>query len=202
MLIDTDDANPHGGISRPSETFAAFYGREFLAMVSLAASVSGDTGVAEDLAQEAFHKASLNWDTLSSYDKPGTWVRRVVINLALNRKRRITREAKALVRLAPEATPSLPTETDHDVWKAVAKLPGKQRAAVALFYAEDRTTTEIAEILECSESTAGAHLHKARKKLAQILGEPLDADSPQTGSHHELSDEAALVPAEARKDQP
>ncbi len=179
-------------VSRSSEQFATFYGREFLAMVSLAASVSGDMGVAEDLAQEAFHRASQRWYDLAAYDKPGTWVRRVVINLALNRKRRLSRETKALMRLAPEARTSLPTESDHDVWKAVAKLPGKQRAAVALFYAEDRTTAEIAEILECTESTARAHLHKARKKLAQLLGEPLDS----------VPTEARPIPAEARKDQP
>ncbi len=156
------------------EDFGAFYAREFIAMVSLASSVSGDMSVAEDLAQEAFHKASDRWDDLSTYDKPGTWVRRVVINLALNRKRRLAREAAALLRLEPAVTACLPTEPDSEVWEAVAKLPGKQRAAVALFYQEDRSAAEIAEILECTESTARAHLFKARATLARLLGEDLE----------------------------
>ncbi len=153
------------------ENFSAFYAREFVAMVSLAASVSGDASIAEDLAQEAFHKASDRWSEISNYDKPGTWVRRVVINLGLNRKRRIAREAAAILRLQPAGVACLPSEPDPEVWDAVAKLPGKQRAAVALFYQEDRSAAEIAEILECTESTARAHLFKARTTLARLLGE-------------------------------
>ena len=56
---------------------------------------------------------------------------------------------------------------------AVAALPGQQRAAVALFYVEDRTTAEIAEILGCSESTARVHLHRGRQALALTLKEVL-----------------------------
>lgn len=159
--------------------FGAFYAREFLPMVGLAASVSGDASIAEDLAQEAFHRASDRWAKISGYDKPGTWVRRVVINLSLNRKRRLAREAAALLRLQPAITATLPAESDPEVWNAVAKLPGKQRAAVALFYQEDRSAAEIAEILGCTESTARAHLFKARNTLAGVLGEELDAD-PQS----------------------
>ncbi len=161
------------------EDFGAFYTREFVAMVSLASSVAGDMSVAEDLAQEAFHKASVEWTEISAYDKPGTWVRRVVINSALNRKRSRVREAAALLRLQPEAVVCLPTESDPEVWQAVAKLPGKQRAAVALFYQEDRSTADIAEILGCSESTARAHLFKARSTLAHLLGETTIAGSSQ-----------------------
>ncbi len=166
------------------EDFGAFYAREFVSMVALASSVSGDMSIAEDLAQEAFHKASDKWNEISAYDKPGTWVRRVVINLALNRKRRLAREAAALLRLQPAVETCLPIESDPEVWEAVAKLPGKQRAAVALFYQEDRSAAEIAEILGCTESTARAHLFKARTTLARLLGETF-ADEPNQ-----------LVPAE------
>ena len=83
------------------EEFTAFYRREFFPMVSIASSIVGDMSAGEDIAQEAFHRASERWDSVSSFDKPGTWVRRVVINLALNRKRGLAREAAALLRLAP-----------------------------------------------------------------------------------------------------
>jgi DNA-directed RNA polymerase specialized sigma24 family protein len=42
---------------------------------------------------------------------------------------------------------------------------------VALFYVEDRTTAEIAELLGCSESTARVHLHRGRQALHAALGE-------------------------------
>ena len=55
--------------------------------------------------------------------------------------------------------------------EALGELPPQQRAAVALFYLEDRPVAEVAEIIGCSPSTAKVHLHQARKRLATILGE-------------------------------
>jgi RNA polymerase sigma-70 factor (ECF subfamily) len=42
---------------------------------------------------------------------------------------------------------------------------------VALFYLEDRPMAEIAQILGCSKATVKVHLFKARKRLAELLGE-------------------------------
>ncbi len=42
---------------------------------------------------------------------------------------------------------------------------------MALYYLEDLPISEVAEILACSESTVKVHLHKARKRLADRLGE-------------------------------
>ena len=67
-------------------------------MVALAAAVSGSAELAEDVAQEAMVRARRHWDRVSAYDKPGTWVRRVTINLALSSRRRIALEAKAALR--------------------------------------------------------------------------------------------------------
>jgi RNA polymerase sigma-70 factor (ECF subfamily) len=61
--------------------------------------------------------------------------------------------------------------SDLDLIRALKQLPTQQRAAVVLYYFEDRPTAEIAHILGCSESTATVHLHKARKRLAELLGE-------------------------------
>ena len=51
--------------------------------------------------------------------------------------------------------------------EAVRALPARQAQAIALHYLEDRSVADIAEILECSESTVKVHLHKGRTKLAR-----------------------------------
>jgi RNA polymerase sigma-70 factor (ECF subfamily) len=66
---------------------------------------------------------------------------------------------------------TFPKPVDLDVLRAVRELPSSQRAAVALFYLEDRPVSEVAEILSCSEMTAKVHLHRARKRLAELIGE-------------------------------
>ncbi len=68
----------------------------------------------------------------------------------------------------PTALPP-PDEPHDEVWRAVAALPGKQRAAVALHYLEDRPVQEIAQILSCSPATARVHLHRGRRALASTL---------------------------------
>lgn len=150
------------------ETFDSFFRREFVGLVSLAEAVSGDPAHAEDLAAEAMSRAHAKWDTVSQHDKPGAWVRRVTINLAHSRRRRRGTESRAL-RANRHETTVAPPEPHHPVWAAVAKLPKKQRAAVALRYIEDLPVADIADILECTVSTATSHLHEGRKKLAQLL---------------------------------
>jgi RNA polymerase sigma-70 factor (ECF subfamily) len=59
---------------------------------------------------------------------------------------------------------------------ALARLPGKQRAAAVLFYFEDRPVDEIGQILDCSTSTAGVHLHRARIRLGELLSEEVVGD--------------------------
>ena len=154
------------------EDFDGFYRREFPSMVALASSLGASPQVAEDLAQDAMVKAHRNWKKISQYDNPGTWVRRVTINLATSSGRRKTSEIKAKIRLKNTASymPPMSSPAPEPIWDAVAALPPKQRAAIALHYLEDRPVKQIAEILECSPSTAKVHLHKARTRLAEILG--------------------------------
>lgn len=155
--------------------YGEFYRRELPAMAALAAAVTGSHVAAEDIAQEALVRAYRRWDTVGAYDKPGAWLRRVTINLALSARKRAATELKARLRLGPQTALS-PAPAIHDeVWAAVRKLPGRQRAAVALHYLEDRPVAEIAEILDIAEGTAKVHLHRGRASLAELL-DPEDGD--------------------------
>lgn len=154
--------------SRAEAGFDRFFRREFPAMVALAYSVSGSAAAAEDIAQEALSRAFRSWSKVSAYDKPGTWLRRVTINLALSTRRRRAAEARARLRLASPSLTELPPIHD-DVWDAIRRLPGKQRAAVALHYLEDRSVADVAEMLGCAEATARVHLHRGRQALHEML---------------------------------
>lgn len=161
------------GGSDPGSAFAAFYARDFAAIALIAGTTAGDRSSGEDIAQEAFNRAHREWDRIAAFDKPGAWVRRVAINLALTRRRSIGREAKAVLRLGGRLRPTVDDHRHGDpaVWAAVRELPPRQRAAVALHYFEDRPVAEIAELLDCTRSTATSHLHKARARLVDLLGD-------------------------------
>ena len=149
--------------------FSAFYQAQFASIATVAGATTGDRSVGEDIAQEAFQRAHDDWAAVGSMDRPGAWVRRVAINLALNRRRRRGVELLALGRLGVRE--SVPERRHPEVWEAVAKLPPRQRAVVALHYHEGHSVAEIADLLDCSVSAATSNLHKARTRLADLLGD-------------------------------
>jgi RNA polymerase sigma factor (sigma-70 family) len=154
-----------------SAAFEDFFRREYPALVALAAAVSRSPHIAEDLAQEAMLRARRHWDRIGAFDKPGPWVRRVTINLALNSRRGVAREARTRLAWWERREPAeQPQALDSDLLDALHALSPHQRAAVSLHYLEDRSTPEIAALLGCSESTARVHLHRGRQALAHQLG--------------------------------
>lgn len=158
--------------ARP-RSFDELFANEFSSISLIAGTTAGDPGVGDDLAQEAFRRAHQRWDEVSRLDRPGAWVRRVAINLALTSRRSRGREHRAVSRLGGQrrlVSVDQPRDGEPEVWAAVDQLAPRQRAAVVLRYFEERSVEEIAELLECSPSTASSTLHDARKKLARLLG--------------------------------
>ena len=151
------------------EAFEVFYLREFPKLVAVAAAVGGSRAVAEDLAQEAMIRAHRNWDRIASYDKPGAWARRVVINLSITAAHRAVAQTRRALGIAVPASLPAAEPVDEQIWHQVRRLPRNQRIAVALHYLEDRSVAEIAEIIGCAESTARVHLHRGRRALAAAL---------------------------------
>lgn len=159
------------GLVTLPERFETFYQREFRPVVGLAYALSGSRWAAEDLAQEAFIAAHRKWDRIGEYQSPGAWVRRVVANMAVSLYRKRASEARAMARVAvrrQEVLPALDAD-DDEFWAAVRALPKRQAQAIALHYLEDRPVAEVADILDCSPSTAKVHLHKGRIRLAERL---------------------------------
>lgn len=151
--------------------FDDFFRMEYPAMVALAAAVSRAPDLAEDLVQEAMLRARRHWARVGGLEKPGTWVRRVTINLALNSRRGLAREARTHLAWWEYRGRAEPSQAlDPDLLQALHALSPRQRAAVALHYLEDRSTAEIADLLGCSVSTARVHLHRGRHALAEHLG--------------------------------
>ncbi len=175
-----------------SRSFEEFFRDELASLVALGAWLTGDRNMGEDLAQEAMRVAHGRWDEVSSYERPGAFVRRVEINLASNERRRRRRERKAVGRLRSlrgsidaHRTHTDPIEAELSgsadplagrarLWKEVAALPMNQRAAIGLRYLDDLDTAEIAATLDCAEPTVRVHLHRAHKRLAERLGHPFD----------------------------
>jgi DNA-directed RNA polymerase specialized sigma24 family protein len=151
-----------------ADTFTWFFRAEFPAVAKTVWLVLHDRGQAEEVTQDAFVQLLRHWPKVVRYQRPDAWVRRVAIRMAV---RTLRREALSRVLERGMEAPMPPAPVDVDLLRAVRRLPPAQRAAVVLFYFEDRSVSEIAQILGCVDSTAKAHLFKARRRLAELLGE-------------------------------
>lgn len=151
-------------------SFDAFYRTEFRSVAGLAHVLTGNLAASEEIAQEAFMSALNRWDEIGTYDSPGAWVRRVVANKAVSRRRRIATERKYLPWLRPSATDQLP-DTTIDTLDAIHRLSPRQAQAVALHYFSDLELADVAETMECSVESVRTHLKRARRHLADKLGE-------------------------------
>jgi RNA polymerase sigma-70 factor (ECF subfamily) len=161
------------GVEHPSGSFEDFYRAEHPRVVRLAYALTGSWSVAEDIAQEAFLRALPRFD--GQLRRPDAWIRPFVANLARSRGRRARSEVGALLRLRGRPEPrssevAFPAELEA-TWRAVRRLPPRQRLAIALFYVEDRSIADIALVLDCAEGTVKATLHQARTRLATLLDE-------------------------------
>ncbi len=150
-------------------SFEAMYRTELASMVALAATLTGSPDTGADLANEAMLRAYKQWAKVGVMERPGAWVRRVVINLAHDSHRRTARQIRGMERLRAERPPD-GQPSSQDFWAAVRDLPERQRAAVALRYVEDMPIDEIAAVLDVSDGTVKSSLYAARRTLATTLG--------------------------------
>jgi RNA polymerase sigma-70 factor (ECF subfamily) len=144
---------------------------------------------AEDVASETFLAA---YNGLSRYDgraELSTWLwsiayRQAVSFLRKNRKQcRLDAEPDQEIADSNQQGPAavlLRRETEKIVWAAVDRLPRLWAVAVILFYREQKSVADIAEIMRANENTVKTYLFRARERLKMTLapafGEEIDAN--------------------------
>jgi DNA-directed RNA polymerase specialized sigma24 family protein len=74
-MTDAARTNESGTV----DGYEAMYRRELAVMIALASTMTGDRELAVDLAHEGLTRAYRDWATVGALDRPGAWVRRVVL---------------------------------------------------------------------------------------------------------------------------
>jgi len=163
-------------VTDPQVEFTSFYRVQFSQVVRTVFLIVNDRGRAEEIAQDAFLQLLSHWARVSKYERPDAWVRRVAIRMACRAARRERLGRRLLTIHAGRDEPSAPAPGSGggEIFHLVGGLPPSQRAAVVLFYYEDRPVADIAELLGCTPTTARVHLHKARQRLATLLHEEVE----------------------------
>lgn len=144
-------------------------------MFNTALRITGEQSDAEDVLQEAFVSAFQNLTSYREDASFGAWLKRIVINKALNQVQKSKRDLmladevkseQAVTEWHEETEPTYSVET---VKSAMKELPSGFRTVLSLYLFEGYDHKEISEILGITESTSKSQYKRAKDKLKLIL---------------------------------
>jgi RNA polymerase sigma-70 factor (ECF subfamily) len=136
-----------------------------------AQGVLGQSGGAEDAAQEAAVRAWRRQDSCQTPERPQPWVATIARNEALR--------IAARPSVDPLEAAGEPAEESHeddvlghaDMDRAIARLSGVDRDVIRGRYWEDLDYRELGRLLDVPEGTARVRLHRALARLREALVE-------------------------------
>ncbi|WP_328872436.1 SigE family RNA polymerase sigma factor [Streptomyces sp. NBC_00287] len=157
----------------PYPSFSSYVRARQPVLLRTARSLTSNPCDAEDLLQTALTKTYVAWERIEDHRALDGYVRRALVNTRTSqwRKRKVDEFATDDLP-EPEHCPSGadPAEQQalHDaMWRAIMKLPARQRAMVVLRYYEDLSEAQTAEVLGVSIGTVKSAVSRALGKLRE-----------------------------------
>ncbi len=139
---------------------------------------------AEEVSQDTFVKAYQQLHTFKGNAKFSTWLYTIAYRMAIARTRKkkyetvdmdeYVHEEYSNESMAPQLKSIQTKEQKEAVKEALNRLPEIDSLIITLFYLEENSIQQVAEITGLSEANVKVRLHRARKKLQEELTEILN----------------------------
>lgn len=172
-----DEALKKKFIAGSRKAFSIVYDRYCDAMYNICLRYTKNTDEAADMLQDAFIKIHEKCDKFNPEYELGGWIKRIVINTAINHIRQnkrvdliedfgtIDSGESELENFEITETQDLKTELVN----ILNSIPDGYRTVFNLFVFENLTHKEIADYLNVSENTSKSQLFKAKQMISKIL---------------------------------
>ena len=145
-------ANPSDAVEKALDLF----GNDIL---RLAYSYMKSREDAEDIVQEVLIRLMQSAGVFEDERHEKAWLLKVASNLCKDKLKSASRQRE-----------------ESDILQIISQLPEKYRSAIHLYYYEEYSVKEIAEILEKKETTIRSLLKRGREKLARMLPRQMKGD--------------------------
>lgn len=164
--------------STDRDDFRAIYEANYHLIIQVIQHIVYNLEIAEDLTQETFERFYVKNMTFPSEDDAKYWLLRVAKNLALNHIRRNKREIQMIekIKKVPVESSSkegigkvIEEENKREVRLAISQLPENLRLVIQLKEFSDLDYKSIGKVLGISETNVKVRVHRARKKLEELL---------------------------------
>ena len=146
------------------------YGNDILRLCTLYLK---DRHLAEDALQETYIKVWQKYHTYKNRADEKTWITRIAINVCKNYLRTAwfkRTEAMDIIEISQNSGNSYKNVDESvDLMHAIQGLKEKYRAVLLLYYYQEFTVKEIADILETNQSTVLSLMRRGRNQLKQKL---------------------------------
>ena len=142
---------------------------------SAAFSVAGNPEDADDAVQNTFLKYCVHDKEFADQEHLRAWLLRVAINEAKDQRRSFWQKHRVSLEDYME-TLTFHEPEDKSLFEAVMALPVKYRVVVHLFYYEDYSIAQIAQVLHAREGTVKSQLSRGRQLLKNRLLEEWNDD--------------------------
>ena len=164
-------------------------------VTSITYNATGDIPISEDLAQDTFLQAWRKIRSLKEPEKLAAWLCAIARNRVrdwLRRKRTdLNRSASALpdesTTAVFEHAPDKRLEQEDEtalVWRAIESIPQDYREVLVLYYREQMSTAQLAEVSGLSESGVRQRLSRARTMVRQELAAVVERGLRTTRPSH------------------
>ncbi len=156
------------------EAFGELVALHQAGVYNVAYRMLGERREAEDATQETFLRAFRAIQTLDPERPPGAWLKKIAVNICLNRLERrgtLTLEDDEVLPAndpGPESQ-TIAREQNRLIRAALLSLPARYRAAIELRHYQELSYIEMAETLNRPLSDIKSDLFRARSMLAKIL---------------------------------
>ena len=174
MRMETpDEALATAAAAGDRDAFAALLARHYDRIFRLTHSLTGRRAEAEDLTQDICAALPAKLQSFANQSKFTTWLYRVTVNAAHDRRRRAATHMRAATGWGDweiDRHAQMQAEAEAQTWltQAMTSLPADLRDTVALTLGEDMTQSEAAHILGISEGTVAWRMSEVKKRLRAL----------------------------------
>jgi len=136
--------------------------------------LTSDRTQTDDLAQEVFLKVYRGLPYFRGEARLSTWIFRIVSNVCSEARGRRSAEIPDSPAILERGSPDgafADLELRDRLDKAIAKLPDQYRFLIAAHYLKGVQYDALAEALEIPIGTVKTHLHRAKRRLRELLND-------------------------------
>ncbi|WP_245575908.1 sigma-70 family RNA polymerase sigma factor [Alicyclobacillus contaminans] len=172
LVVDSSSASPED--LQELERWMDLYGRD---VMNTAYAYVKNYHQAQDITQDVFLRAFVKRDTFRGQSSIRTWLLTITVNRCKDHlrswaQRHEIQDDGSIVyveSLSDTERQAMARVERDELWRALGQLPVKLREVLVLYYLQDLSGREIAQVLKTTEANVRTRLRRARQQLKEIF---------------------------------